>query len=195
MKMTFLLFCVIILNDTRFFSTSFVVHCCLVWCVGVPQSFLRSIMNVMPIYWNHSSQKKISKTQLKAPVRDQKCQSEIRSVLPYTHHNECSFVLLSPLSKKWSLPVQCQRWGVCFIRIVGQIRTFGHGTRPVWCDRKDMEKGFPKTCDGKTLPSLLGCKGSVRGRQSSSTRSPSCTSFSKAYPTRPIRKVTASNPK
>jgi hypothetical protein len=41
MKMTFLLFCVIILNDTctRFFSTSFVVHCCLVWCVGVPQSF------------------------------------------------------------------------------------------------------------------------------------------------------------
>ena len=39
MKMTFLLFCVIILNDTRFFSTSFAVHCCLVWCVGVPQSF------------------------------------------------------------------------------------------------------------------------------------------------------------
>ena len=37
--MTFLLFCVIILNDTRFFSTSFAVHCCLVWCVGVPQSF------------------------------------------------------------------------------------------------------------------------------------------------------------
>ena len=31
--------CVIILNDTRFFSTSFAVHCCLVWCVGVPQSF------------------------------------------------------------------------------------------------------------------------------------------------------------
>ena len=39
MKMTFLLFCVIILNDTRFFSTSFAVHCCLIWCVGVPQSF------------------------------------------------------------------------------------------------------------------------------------------------------------
>ena len=39
MKMTFLLFCVIILNDTRFFSTSFAVHCCLFWCVGVPQSF------------------------------------------------------------------------------------------------------------------------------------------------------------
>ena len=39
MKMTFLLFCVIILNDTRFFLTSFAVHCCLVWCVGVPQSF------------------------------------------------------------------------------------------------------------------------------------------------------------
>ena len=33
------IFCVIILNDTRFFSTSFAVHCCLVWCVGVPQSF------------------------------------------------------------------------------------------------------------------------------------------------------------
>ena len=47
MKMTFLLFCVIILNDTRFFSTSFAVHCCLVWCVGVPQSFLRSITNVI----------------------------------------------------------------------------------------------------------------------------------------------------
>ena len=30
---------VIILNDTRFFSTSFAVQCCLVWCVGVPQSF------------------------------------------------------------------------------------------------------------------------------------------------------------
>ena len=68
MKMTFLLFCVIILNDTRFFSTSFAVHCCLVWCVGVPQSFLRSIMNVMSIYWHHSSQKKISKPQLKFPL-------------------------------------------------------------------------------------------------------------------------------
>jgi len=44
-----LLFCVIstISNDTRFFSTSFAVHCCLVWCVGVPQSFLRSITNVI----------------------------------------------------------------------------------------------------------------------------------------------------
>ena len=30
---------VIILNDTRFFSTSFAVYCCLIWCVGVPQSF------------------------------------------------------------------------------------------------------------------------------------------------------------
>ena len=39
MKMTFLLFCVVIFNDTRFFSTYFAVHCCLVWCVGVPQSF------------------------------------------------------------------------------------------------------------------------------------------------------------
>ena len=28
-------FCVIILNDTRFFSTSFAVHYCLVWCVEV----------------------------------------------------------------------------------------------------------------------------------------------------------------
>ena len=28
-----------ILNDTRFFSTSFAVHCWLVWCVGLPQSF------------------------------------------------------------------------------------------------------------------------------------------------------------
>ena len=39
MKMTFLLFCVVIFNDTRFFLTYFAVHCCLVWCVGVPQSF------------------------------------------------------------------------------------------------------------------------------------------------------------
>ena len=39
MKMTFLLGCVVIFNDTRFFSTYFAVHCCLVWCVGVPQSF------------------------------------------------------------------------------------------------------------------------------------------------------------
>jgi hypothetical protein len=70
MKMTFLLFCVIILNDTRFFSTSFAVHCCLVWCVGVPQSFLRFIMKVNPIYGVHSSQKKNSKPQLKFPLSD-----------------------------------------------------------------------------------------------------------------------------
>ena len=55
MKMTFLLFCVVILNDTRFFSTSFAVHCCLVWWVGVPQSFLRSIMNVIATIVNHSN--------------------------------------------------------------------------------------------------------------------------------------------
>ena len=120
--------------------------------------------------------------------------SEVSYHTHCTHHNECSIVLLPSLFKKWALPVQW-RWGVCFICIVGKIRTFGHGTRTVWCDLKDLEKGFPKTFDAKTIPSLLGCKGSVRGRRQSSARSSSCTSVSKAYPTRPIRKVTASNPK
>ena len=69
LKMTSILFCVIILNDTRFFSASFAVHCCLIWCAGVPQSFLRSIMNVNPIYGVHSSQKKNSKPPLKFPLR------------------------------------------------------------------------------------------------------------------------------
>jgi hypothetical protein len=72
MKMTFLLFCVIILNDTRFFSTSFAVHCCLVWCVGVPQSFLRSIMNVNHIPYGFTQVKKIFQTWKEIPIQTQK---------------------------------------------------------------------------------------------------------------------------
>ena len=49
--------CVVIFNDTRFFSASFTVHCCLVWCVGAPRSFFAVPNECDSRYLNHSSQK------------------------------------------------------------------------------------------------------------------------------------------
>ena len=67
MKMTFLLFCVIILNDTRFFSTSFAFHCCLVWCVGVPQSFFTVHNECEPHIWGSLKSKKKIETSFEIP--------------------------------------------------------------------------------------------------------------------------------
>ena len=72
MKMTFLLFYVVIFNDTRFFSTYFAVHCCLVWCVGVPQSFFTVHNECGSTFLNHSSQKKNMKPPLKFPLSSSK---------------------------------------------------------------------------------------------------------------------------